>query len=152
VAARRFRENDTSAPARTVDDLSENAAQGNPCGLATLRLYSSDMPERIMYLQLKTGHNTDRGPAWSARVRFTRIWRTAYVHGRTLARVTGTAGANFDSNFYDVDTGEEFWMSGPKRDRTDGRYSRQQPQVDDDARDAYEAFVTGSPLSGREAG
>ena len=101
------------------------------------------MPERIIYLQLKTGYNTDRGPAWIARVRCTRTWRTAKVHGRTLARVTGTAGANFDSNFYDVETGEEFWMSGPKRDRTDGRYSNQRPQVDEDARDAYEAFLAG---------
>jgi hypothetical protein len=35
------------------------------------------MAERIMYLQVKTGYNTDRGPAWIARVRFTRSWRTA---------------------------------------------------------------------------
>ena len=105
-----------------------------------------------MYLQLKTGHNTDRGPAWVAQVRFTSTWRTAHVHGRTLRRITGRAGANFDSNFYDIDTGEEFWMSGPKRDRTDGRYSNQQPLVDDDARKAYEAFLSGASLPGRENG
>lgn len=110
------------------------------------------MPERIMYLQLKTGYNTDCGPAWIARVRFTRTWRTACVHGRTLARVTGTARANFDSNFYDVETGEEFWMSGPKRDRTDGRYTSQEPHVDEDVRGEYAAFLAGSPLPGREAG
>ena len=105
-----------------------------------------------MYLQLKTGYNTDRGPAWVARVRFTRSWRTAYGHGRSLRRVTGTAGANLDSNFYDVDTGEGFWMSGPKRDRTDGRYTNEQPLVDDDVREVYEAFLAGAPLPGRESG
>ncbi|WP_203841235.1 hypothetical protein [Winogradskya humida] len=110
------------------------------------------MPVRIMYVQLKTGHDTDRGPAWIACVQFTRTWRTAYVHGRTLRRVSGTAGANFDSNFYDVDTGEEFWVSGPKLDGTDGRYSNQKPLVDDDAREAYEAFLAGAPLPGRENG
>ncbi|MFC7597521.1 hypothetical protein ACFQU3_19550 [Terrabacter sp. GCM10028922] len=110
------------------------------------------MAERVMYLQLKTGYNTDRGPAWIARVRFTRSWRTAYVYGRTLARVTGTARANFDSNFCDVDTGETFWMCGPKRDRTDGRYTSRQPLVDEDAREPYEAFLDGSPLPGRESG
>ncbi len=110
------------------------------------------MPDRIMYVQLKTGHNTDRGPAWIARVGFTRSWRTAYVHGRTLRRVTGTARANFDSNFYDVATGEEFWLSGPKRDRTDGRYSNQQPVVEEDVREEYAAFLAGAPLPGREAG
>ena len=74
------------------------------------------------------------------------------VTGRTLAGVTGTARANFDSNFYDEDTGERCWMSGPKRDRTDGRYSNQQPLVDEDAREGYEAFLRGSPLPGRESG
>jgi hypothetical protein len=36
------------------------------------RLYASSMPERIVYLQLKTGYNTGRRPAWIARVEFTR--------------------------------------------------------------------------------
>lgn len=110
------------------------------------------MPERIMYVQLKTGYNTDQGPAWIARVKFSKTWRTAYVHGRTLHRLTGTAYAGGDSNFYDHETGEEFWISGPKRDRTDARYSSTQPSVDADARDAYEAFLAGSALPGRERG
>lgn len=105
-----------------------------------------------MYVQLKSGCNTDRGPAWITRVRFTKSWRTAYFHGRTLARTTGTARANFDSNFYDVDTGEEYWVSGPKRNRTDGRYSHRQPMVEDDVREEYDAFLSGAPLPGREKG
>lgn len=105
-----------------------------------------------MYVQLKSGYDTDRGPAWIARVRFTRTWRTAYVHGRKLQRLTGTAYANFDANFVDVVSGERFWISGPKRDRTDARYSKQQPQIDEDARDDYEAFLRGQPLPGRENG
>jgi hypothetical protein len=58
----------------------------------------------------------------------------------------------WDANFYDVETNELFWLSGPKRDLTDGRYSGKQPTVDDDARDAYGAFLDGKPLPGREAG
>jgi hypothetical protein len=110
------------------------------------------MPDRIMYVQLKTGHNTDQGPAWIAWVKFSKTWRTAYVHGRSLRRFTGTAHANFDSNFYDQETGEEYWVSGPKRDRSDARYSSRQPEVDPDARASYEAFLSGSPLPGRERG
>ncbi len=110
------------------------------------------MAERIMYVQLKTGYDVDRGPAWIARVKFSKTWRTAYVHGRTLHRVTGTAFANNDANFYDCATGEKFWLSGPKRDRTDGRYSNIQPEVDADAREAYEAFLAGAALPGRERG
>ncbi|MBT2555614.1 hypothetical protein [Arthrobacter sp. ISL-5] len=102
-----------------------------------------------MYIQLKTGYNTDRGPAWIARLRFFKSWQTAYFRGRTLARGYPYGG---DSNFYDVDTGEEFWISGPKRDRADARYSSQQPEIDEDARAEYEAFLNGAPLPGRENG
>ena len=105
-----------------------------------------------MYVQLKTGYPLDQGPAWIARVRFSKTWRTVYFHGRTLARVTGTAYANRDWNFYDVQTGEGFWISGPKRKRTDARYSSQQPEVEPTARAAYEAFLAGGALSGREHG
>ncbi|MDQ0619213.1 hypothetical protein [Arthrobacter globiformis] len=105
------------------------------------------MPERIMYVQLKTGFNTDRGPAWITRLRFSKSWQTAYFRGRTLERYGG-----FDSNFYGLDTGEEFWISGPKRDRTDVRYSSQQPEIEEDVRAEYEAFLNGAPLPGRENG
>lgn len=110
------------------------------------------MPDRIMYVQIKTGYGTDRGPSWIDWVHFSKTWRTAVFQGRTLRRVTGTAYANHNSNFYDVDTGEEFWVSGPKRDRSDGRYGHQQPVVAPSAQEAYEAFLSGSPLPGRERG
>ena len=105
-----------------------------------------------MYVQLKTGHDTDAGPSWIGWVRFTRTWRTAYFRGRTLRRVTGTAFANSDANFYDTETGEHYWVSGPKRDQTDGRYGHQKPVVEEGARAAYLAFLGGSALPGREEG
>jgi hypothetical protein len=108
--------------------------------------------ERILYVQLKSGFDGDRGPAWITWAEFSRSWRSLRFHGRRLRRVAGTAHANADSNFYDIETGDRYWVSGPKRDRTDGRYSAQQPVVDDDARDAYEAFLSGAPLPGRERG
>ena len=40
----------------------------------------------------------------------------------------------------------------PKRDRTDGRYGHQPPLALADARDAYNAFLAGSPLPERERG
>jgi len=105
------------------------------------------MPDRIMYVQLKTGYPLDAGPAWISRVRFTKTWRTATFHGRTLAREQ-----SWDANFRDVDTDECFWLSGPKRDRTDDRYGHGAPTVDDDARADDEAFLDGAPLPGREHG
>ena len=106
------------------------------------------MAERVMFVQLKTGHNTDKGPAWISRVRFNRSWKTAYWHGKTLRRWPGM----FDANFYDVETHEEYWLSGPHRDQADTRYSNIRPEIDDDVREVYEAFLRGAPLPGRERG
>ena len=100
-----------------------------------------------MFVQLKEGSGLDQGPCWVCRVEFSTTWLTARFHGLTLRRESG-----FDSNFVDVSTGERWWVSGPKRDRTDARYSARQPQVDDDVRDAYEAFLAGAALPGREHG
>ena len=58
----------------------------------------------------------------------------------------------FDANFYDVETEEEYWNSGPHRDRHDTRYSSITPTIDDDALEAYEAFLNGASLPGRETG
>lgn len=93
-----------------------------------------------MFVQLKTGHDIDRGPAWISLVRFSKTWQTAYWHGRTLRRGVGM----FDANFFDIETDEEFWVSGPHRDRGDVRYSHVRPTVDDDVRAAYEAFLDGT--------
>ncbi len=110
------------------------------------------MAERIMYVQLKTGYDSDRGPAWIALVSFSKSWRTLTFHGRRLRRVARMAFANADANFYDVETGDRYWVSGPRRDRRDGRHSSLQPVVDEEARAAYEAFLGGSPLLDRDRG
>jgi hypothetical protein len=47
---------------------------------------------------------------------------------------------------------EEYWISGPHRDRGDTRYSSVRPVVDDDAREAYDEFLAGGALPGRERG
>jgi hypothetical protein len=106
------------------------------------------VPDRVMFVQLKTGHGADKGPAWISIVRFTRSWKTATWHGKTLRRWTGT----FDANFYDVDTNEEYCLSGPHRDRRDTRYSSIRATVDDGARAAYEASLEGAPLPARAQG
>lgn len=101
-----------------------------------------------MFVQLKSGHDTDMGPAWISRVRFSKTWQTAYWHGRTLRR----SNAMLDANFADAATDEEYWISGPHRDLADTRYSNIRPQVDDDVRGVYEAFLQGGVLPGREHG
>jgi hypothetical protein len=99
-----------------------------------------------MFVQLKTGHGTDKGPAWISYVRFNKTWKTAYWHGKTLRR----SPRLFDGNFCDIETREEYWLSRPHRDRADTRYSGITPVVDEDVQDIYQAFLRGRPLPGRE--
>jgi hypothetical protein len=106
------------------------------------------MARRLMFVQLKSGHDIDRGPSWIGWVDYSRSWQTARFHDRELLKQQGDG----DANFRDATTGEWFWLSGPKRNRTDLRYGPGQPYVDADAREAYEAFLAGGPLPGREAG
>jgi len=101
-----------------------------------------------MFVQLKTGHDIDKGPAWISVVAFNRTWKTAYWHGKTLQRWPGM----FDANFFDVETHEEYWISGPHRDGGDTRYGNIEPTVDEDAQAAYAAFLAGAALPGRKRG
>ncbi len=101
-----------------------------------------------MFVQLKSGFDVDRGPSWIGWVEFNRSWNTARYRGRELRRYAGSG----EANFYDVSSNEEFWLSGPKRDRTDTRYGPRTTSIDDDAREAYERFLAGAPPPGREDG
>jgi hypothetical protein len=106
------------------------------------------MPRRIMFVHVKTGYDTDRGPSWIGWVDFSKSWNTAYFRGRAMRR----AGGMSDANFYDVETGEEFWIPGPKRDRTDTRYGPGHPEVEPEAARAYRAFLGGCGPAGARGG
>jgi hypothetical protein len=91
------------------------------------------MKTRIMYIEDKS--NGLSGPARIGRVTMTKLGKTIYYQGRTF-RTLG--GAGFKANFYDVDTGEHFWISGPRRDGRDRLYGERVPVViDEDARVEY---------------
>jgi len=69
----------------------------------------------LKYIELKTGHAHD-GPAWIARVKYSKSGRTVYFDGKALKRVRkgGTSG-----NHLDVTTGEEYWVSAVKKTGTE---------------------------------
>lgn len=95
------------------------------------------MPKtRIMYVELKSGHG-DSGPAWIGRVSFSKTGRSVYYRGKTFARGQGVSG-----NHFDVETGEEYWISGVKRDGTDRHWAGAGPvHIDDDVREEYLAML-----------
>jgi hypothetical protein len=92
--------------------------------------------ERIMYVELKSGD--DHGPAWIGRVRYSKTGRTVSYRGRTLVRRQGASG-----NHVDETTGEEFWISGVKKDGTDRHWAGGGPvAIDSDVLDEYLEMVT----------
>jgi hypothetical protein len=91
-----------------------------------------------MFLQLKSGHDGD-GPAWIGRVSFSKTGRTIYYGGRTL-RPKGAAGESGD--YVDDATGEEFWISGIKRNLRPELGRVGQVHIDDDAAAEYERRIS----------
>ncbi len=73
----------------------------------------------IRYIELKSGHG-DRGPAWIARVRLSRSKTTVYFNGRALKKAKG---GGISGNYFDVESGEEFWISGVKKNGEDRHWA-----------------------------
>jgi hypothetical protein len=66
---------------------------------------------RLMYIELKAGYG-DNGPAWISNVTFSKSGETIYFNNKALKKIRngGIAG-----NFYDLETGDEYWVSGVKK-------------------------------------
>jgi hypothetical protein len=96
---------------------------------------------RIMYIERKAGKLT--GEARIGRVTFTRTRRTLYYGDKSFRR---PASAGFKSNYYCVETGENYWISGCKRDGTDRLYDEGVAiHIDDDVREEYWTTIRKKP-------
>ena len=102
------------------------------------------MKSRIMYVECKAGSLT--GDARIGRVTFSQTGKTIYYRGKAFASLKGRG---FKANYYDVATGEEYWISGPKRDGSDRLYAGKGTTVtvDDDVREEYWTRVRERPAN-----
>ncbi|WP_398491641.1 1-deoxy-D-xylulose-5-phosphate synthase [Variovorax sp.] len=91
------------------------------------------MKSRIMYIEAKSGGLT--GPARIGRVATSKSGTTLYYGGKAFRSLKGSG---FKSNYFDVETGEHYWISGPRRDGKDALYAtRVRPVIDDGVQDEY---------------
>ena len=75
------------------------------------------MKGRLVYVELKTGFS-DNGPAWIGIGRFSKTGRTIYFDGKALVKAIGNSG-----NFLDLESRDEYWVSGVKKDGKDRHHS-----------------------------
>jgi hypothetical protein len=88
---------------------------------------------RIMYIERKAGELV--GPSRIGRVRFSKTGATIYYAGKSFRSLHGRG---FKANYYCVETGEQYWISGPRRDGDDGLYTTNvRTKIDEDAREEY---------------
>jgi hypothetical protein len=89
-------------------------------------------PTRIMYIENKSGGL--EGEARIGRVSFSKTGRTLYYRGRKLQSLKG---AGFKSNYFDVESGDHYWISGPKRNGQDRLYGSGGAEIDENCREEY---------------
>lgn len=93
---------------------------------------------RIMYIEDKSGGL--QGPARIGRVYFSKSGKTLYYRGR---RFRSLKGQGYKSNYFEVESGDEYWISGPRKDRNDGLYGGTNGAiVDDDVADEYWKLIS----------
>jgi hypothetical protein len=94
-----------------------------------------------MYIELKVDGLT--GPARIGRVSFSKTGRTIYYRGKSFQSLKGSG---FKANYFDVETGDRYLISGPKKDGSDRLYRERMPvEIDDDVRIDYWTNVRGEP-------
>ena len=96
---------------------------------------------RIMYIEDKSGGLN--GPARIGRVVISKSGQSLHYGGRTFKRL---GGQGFKANHFDVETGDHFWISGPRKDGRDRLYPQSSLaiEIDPDVEEEYWREVRGS--------
>ena len=93
-----------------------------------------------MYIEDKS--QSLNGTARIGRVTINRTGKSLTYGGRTFQSLKG---AGFKANYVDVETGDQFWISGPQKDGRDRLYdgSTASVEIDDDVADEYWRNIRG---------
>ena len=99
------------------------------------------MKSRIMYIERKAESLT--GPARIGRITFSKTGKTLYYKGQSFQSLRGSG---FKSNYYDLQSGDEYWISGCRKDGADRLYGERLPtHIDDDVREEYWEIIRNLP-------
>jgi len=77
------------------------------------------MRTEIKYIEQKNGFS-DKGPAWIGLVSYSKSGKTIYFNGIALQSLKG---ARSGGNYFDLETDDEYWVSGVKKDMSDRHWA-----------------------------
>jgi len=86
---------------------------------------------KIMYVECKT--DGLKGEGRIARLHYSKTGKTIYYGDRVLV---STKSYPLKANYYDKESLEDFWVSGPKKDGTDSLFPLV-IEIDEDVREEY---------------
>jgi hypothetical protein len=100
---------------------------------------------RIMYIENKSA--SLNGAARIGRVKFSKTGKSISYAERTFQSLKG---GGFKANYFDVDTGEKFWISGPRKDGKDRLYpdSSSPVEIDPEVWEEYWRDIRGRQAKG----
>lgn len=102
------------------------------------------MKSRIMYIECKSGGLNGKGRI--GRVTFSKTGATLYYDGKSFQSLKG----GYKRNYFDVETGEDYWISGPKKSGGDRLYGGDAEFVDADCAEEYWTEIRGLLVPGVE--
>ncbi|WP_228482294.1 hypothetical protein [Mesonia oceanica] len=73
------------------------------------------MRTELKYIELKSGFS-DNGTACIGLVSFSKSGKTIYFNGKAFQSLNGMG---ISGNYFDLESGDEYWISGVKKDMTD---------------------------------
>ena len=92
-----------------------------------------------MYIERKAGSVT--GTARIGRVEFSKTLRTMYYNNQEFIKVKG----GYKYNCIEIATGEEYWISGCKKNGQDTLYGTGLVQIDEDINEEYWMSLRNKP-------
>jgi len=100
---------------------------------------------RIMYIERKA--ESLNGPARIGRVTFSKTGRTIEYRGQKFRK----SKSGYKWNHFEVETGDHYWISGPRKDGKDRLYpqSTNPVEIDEDVRQEYWTEIRGLPVGGK---
>lgn len=74
----------------------------------------------LKYIELKSGYNND-GPAWIGYVTKSKSGQTLYFDNKAFQSQKGYQGAFNNSNYFEIISKDEYWISGIKKQGSNRR-------------------------------